>query len=86
MTEWQLKQGMEKAGFTEIAAVLAAHSLWRKGFVTFREATDHDAREEYTLCKITDAGVDWLLAKMNSLNLQITQVTEDAPPANDIPF
>lgn len=77
VSEWQAKQAMKKAGFTELAAGLAVQSLRRKGFVTLDTQSSPDG-EPYTVCKITDAGVDWLLVNLDNINLRIVRLEE--PP------
>ncbi len=82
VSEWQAKQAMKKAGFTELAAGLAIQSLRRKGFVTLDVQSDPNG-DPFTVCKITDAGVDWLLANLNNINLHI--VRSEEPPEEAAP-
>jgi hypothetical protein len=73
---WEVEQQMEKAGYTELAAGLAVRSLMQQGFATLDRTEDFDGRE-YTMCKVTASGVDWLLANVDNLSLRITN---RAPP------
>jgi hypothetical protein len=85
--EYEVRQAVRKAGYTDIAAGLAVQSLRRKGFVNIAEAESF-RDDPYMLLKATEPGVDWLLGNMANLDLRVAP--PDEPPAeksgDDIPF
>jgi len=80
LSEFEIRESMRKAGFTDIAAGLAVQSLRRKGFVTIGTSSDW-SNNEYAVCRASDDGVDWLLENTESFNLQTPLDTE--PPKNE---
>lgn len=84
-----IKNDMEKAGYTDVAAALAVESLRLKGMVK-RQTIQAGSYDSYTAIAITDKGVKWLLENQASLNLRLTRERKAAsePPMtdDDIPF
>lgn len=75
-----IRQDMEKAGFTKLAATLGLRSLLQKEMVKTFE--DHDYNDQpFTAYALTDAGVTWLLKNQDKLTLK-----REPPASDDIPF
>ena len=87
LSEFEIRESMRKAGFTDIAAGLAIQSLRRKGFVAIGTSSDWN-NNEYAVCRASDEGVDWLLENTESFNLLAPVDTE--PPktekSDELPF
>jgi len=81
---YQLRRDMEKAGFTNLAASIALHTLTKRGLVTSEPCTDYQG-DEYTGCSFTTAGWEWLLENKQLFELR----KQPKPPVNfddNIPF
>ena len=77
----EIQQDMWKAGYTQIAINLSLESLKRKGMIEFEER-EADLGGTYSICKITQEGVDWLLENQERFRLRVeeTPITgEDVP-------
>lgn len=65
---WQLRQDMERAGFTSIATTLALKSLVRRHMI---DANKHyDGNNEYVGYNLTEAGWDWVLENKDKFTLR----------------
>lgn len=85
---YRFQSDMEKAGFRKIAATLARKTLTDRRFLQDGQDEDHDG-ELYTFLKVTDAGMDWLVANQGELALR--NPGRRAPqtivePDDDLPF
>lgn len=79
-----MKQDMAKAGYTDLAAVLAVKALRNKGLVEAAERTGYNG-EPYMAFTLTSAGIAWLMKNQSRLVLRRErQVTE--PADDDLPF
>ena len=65
-----LKQDMGKAGFTEIATVLAVNALRSKKFVAATQVQGYNNNDSYTGYHLEDAGTRWLIANRDRLVLR----------------
>ncbi len=66
---YTLKEQMSKAGFNEIATSIGIRLLQRKQFL--KSFTDQDWNgNEFYACKLTEAGVDFILNNIELFNLQ----------------
>lgn len=83
ITFHQLKQAMERAGFTDIATGVAVRSLLRKGFVRISEVSNNWNDDTYSAVVTTEDGETWLLNNQHELALRLTQREENGP---DVPF
>lgn len=72
-----VKDAMRKAGFTELAAMLALSALSDKNMVESFEDTGFNHHEQFTAYRLTPNGLGWLVANENTLALR----QED--PSND---
>lgn len=65
---YSLRSDMQKAGFTEAATGLAIMNLKRMGFIeVIRESNNFN--EDYTACKITPKGEDWLIDNQDKVRI-----------------
>ncbi|MGO8988464.1 MAG: hypothetical protein ACLQGU_10680 [bacterium] len=78
---WNIKEDMNKAGFTDIAVSLALRLLREKGMVT-REIARDENNVPYTVYLITRQGEEWLMHNQDKLILQ----EEPKTPHDDVPF
>lgn len=84
-----IRQDMERAGFTKVATFIALTRLVRKSLVSDEEEEDYNGNS-YMVYRMTGDGVDWLVRNQDKLLLW----QEPIPPANpfgpapddDIPF
>jgi hypothetical protein len=84
--DWSVRQDIEKAGFTRIAATLACRSLVKKGLIDFVENTD-GLEERYTAYFMTRSGLDWLFNNQDKLVLRTSPVETQVSISDDeIPF
>jgi hypothetical protein len=67
---WAVKQDIEKAGFTRIAATLACTSLLNKGLFSSKEQADTNGEVYIAYC-VTQTGMDWLLNNQDKLVLRM---------------
>ncbi|MCD6311681.1 MAG: hypothetical protein J7M11_04400 [Elusimicrobia bacterium] len=66
---YQIKEDMNKAGFTNIATSLSLRSLSRKEFLT--PDTDSNINgEEFAIYRVTETGAEWLLKNQDKLMLE----------------
>jgi hypothetical protein len=75
-----LKQDMSKAGYREIATVLAVNSLRAKKLVTSTQVQTYHG-DSYTGFCLLDGGTEWLLANRNRLALRKPLKTKEAAPS-----
>jgi DNA-binding PadR family transcriptional regulator len=61
-----IKDDMDKAGYTSIAAVLSIKSLERKGLIRAVQATSYNG-DEYAGYTVTAAGEEWLFNNQGQL-------------------
>lgn len=66
---YSLKGDMQKAGFTEAATGLAIMNLKRNGFIEVVRASDGYHNEDYSACKITSKGEDWLIDNQDKVRI-----------------
>ena len=82
---WSIRQDMEKAGYTRLAATLSLGSLLAKGMVSNERRQDRD--EEYWVYQVTKTGFTWLLQNQEHLVLRQSAPAPAAPVTDDdIPF
>ena len=55
------RNDMHRAGYTDIATSLALESLKRKGMIDFDQAEEDDFGNTYTIIRLSDRGLDWML-------------------------
>jgi len=81
---WSVRQDMERAGYTRIAAKIALTTLLRKEMVvSFLERDDRDGT--YTSYSLTDKGLSWLIDNQNMFVLK-QERKKSKQIDDDIPF
>jgi hypothetical protein len=89
VTPDEVRQGMRKAGYTDIAIGLSLESLRKKGIMKFEQSEENNFGNTYTICVLTEEGLDWLLANQARFTLSRTRSTSlKSTPIDDedIPF
>jgi len=90
VTPHDVQQDMRKAGYREIAISLSLESLLRKEMIEFDDSEPNDFGGTYTICRITQKGVEWLLENQSRFQLSVSDVPEPPPGSEitdeDIPF
>lgn len=67
---YTLQSDMERAGFTKAASNLALRELKRKMLVeTFKEYSNYN-NEEYLVCRLSEAGENWLLNNQDKIEIK----------------
>ncbi len=79
----QVQQDMRRAGYRDIATSLSLRSLLKKEMVAVSLEDDRDGNPVPTY-KVTEAGVEWLLA--NQDKIQLERAAPEPRPGDDIPF
>ena len=75
---FQVRNDMNKAGFTNIAVSIALKTLTAKGMVD--SGLEHDQNDEpYAVYKATDKGEEWLVTNQEKLTLTAEPTTGDIP-------
>jgi hypothetical protein len=84
VTSYSLRQAMERAGYTNVASVLAIRGLMKKGYIERGSGYDEDG--EYSGFIASDDGLDWLENNQDRLKLKQTPPPEHPPEEDDLPF
>lgn len=84
MSDWQFRQGMNRAGFTDLAASVSIRSLEQKGLARCRRETDDDGRP-VVLVWLTAAGDTWLLQNQSRFEMRISNSAKRSAD-DEIPF
>ena len=69
VSAFRVRQDMENAGFTKIAAILGLKGLLVKDMLTSHVITD-ETGEPYAVYGVTDKGMSWLFANQATLTLK----------------
>lgn len=88
VTPHQIRNDMQKAGFTNIAASLSLESLKRKGMTDFDHGQDYSGNS-YPTVILTSKGMDWILESQSVFKLSILDDIPNEEPQisdDDIPF
>src|SRR5690606_14591481 len=89
VSPWSIRQDMEKAGYTALAATLGLRSLIDKLMVTSQRRRDERDGEEFTAYQVTPRGFEWLLTNQDELMLRRRSRVRAAgrmDDDDDIPF
>lgn len=87
MSVYQLKNEMEKAGYTAIATSVGIRSLTKNGFMeTSKEIDNYNNGEEYLVCKLTETGEGWILDNQDKLEFKVRQSENKNSVEDDLPF
>lgn len=82
VSNWSIRHDMERAGYTKLAVTLSLTTLLRKRMLLSGRDTDQNGND-FTTFRVSDAGMQWLLANQDRLVLTRKRPTDDN---DDIPF
>lgn len=82
VSNWTVRHDMERAGYTKIAVTLSLTTLLRKRMLLSGKDSDQNGNEFKTY-RVSDVGMDWLLANQERLALTRRRPTDEN---EDIPF
>jgi nucleoside 2-deoxyribosyltransferase len=86
ISAYRVREDMEKAGFTKLAATLGLKALLDKKMLETFQDNDYDG-SKYTAYRVTDRGMSWLFANQNKLTLRQENTDNmPLPDDDDIPF
>jgi hypothetical protein len=83
ITPHQLKEKMQRAGFTGVAVGIALHGLNAKEYMAYNSLSD-DFGHDYSVCAITSKGLQWIQDNQSNLVLRVNKGPEISD--EDIPF
>lgn len=91
MSVYQLKDEMNKAGYTDIATSVGIRTLKNSKLInTFKEEDQWNNNGEYLALKLTETGEQWIIANQDKLEFKINQAKEIIEDKNsepdDLPF
>jgi len=78
VTAWTIRQDMETAGFTKLAANMGIRALLNKSMIETSVERDREDGEYFTVYRLTDKGVAWLFENKAMLTLKVAR-DEDIP-------
>lgn len=81
---YQLKQEMNKAGYTDIATSIAVRTLSAKKMIeTLKEVDEYNNQEEYIASRLLPAGENWIMENQDKIEFRIK---EQNSIEDDLPF
>ena len=84
---YSLKNLMEKAGYTAIATSVGIRGLTKAGLITtFLESDNYNNGQEFTACRLSESGENWILDNQEKLEFKIQQKQDDTPIVDILPF
>ena len=84
---YQLKNEMEKAGYTAIATSVGIRALAKNGMIeTYNEIDHYNNGEEFLACRLTETGEGWILNNQDKLEFKIQQKQNDFSDTDSLPF
>ncbi len=87
LSVYRLKNEMEKAGYTAIATSVGIRTLTKNGMLETNTEIDHfNNGEEYLVCRLTDAGEEWILNNQDKLEFKIQQKQNEISIEDKLPF
>ena len=86
MSVYQLKDEMNKAGYTDIATSVGIRTLKNSKLIdTFKEEDQWNNNGEYLALRLTETGEHWIIANQDKLEFKINQAKEIIESKNDEP-
>lgn len=86
VSTWYLKEGMGKAGYTDLATSVAIRTLLKKQMIkTFMQEDAYNNNESFPACKLTERGEEWILNNQDQLVFRKDNNRKDAF-SDDLPF
>jgi hypothetical protein len=89
VTPTDIRADMRKAAYTDLATSLSLESLKRKGMIEFDEVDADNFGNTYTIVRLSDRGLDWILENRDRFKLSHEDESAQAGPEvsdEDIPF
>ena len=90
VSTYTVRQDMERMGFTKVATFLALTTLVRKKLAVDQEEQSMNADDTYITYRLTQDGINWLMANQEKLLLKAEPPPEPEHPGSaeddDIPF
>lgn len=88
MSVYQLKDEMNKAGYTDVATSVGIRTLTKgKLLETFMYDDQWNNGQEYLACRLTKNGEQWILDNQDKLEFKIKQKEIDHnDKSEDLPF
>lgn len=87
MSVYQLKNEMEKAGYTAIATSVGIRGLSKAGLiVTYKESDDYNNNQDFLACRLTESGEGWILDNQDKLEFKIQQRQNETKNEDILPF
>jgi len=85
---YQLKDEMNKAGYTDVATSVGIRALAKSKLLeTFMFRDEWNNGQEYLVCRLTEAGEQWILDNQDKLEFRIKQKENDVNEnGTDLPF
>ena len=85
MSVYQLKNEMEKAGYTAVATSVGIRALAKNGMIeTYKEIDEYNNGSEFLACRLTESGEGWILNNQDKLEFKIQQ--EQSEIEDSLPF
>jgi hypothetical protein len=69
LSNYYLKQEMERMGYNALAAQVGLRSLLKQGYISIHRETDQDG-DAYEVYALTDDGWDWVASNVDQLNIR----------------
>jgi hypothetical protein len=88
VTPQDIRDDMRKAGYTKMATSLSLESLKRKGMIEFDESETNNFGNTYTIVRLSERGLGWVLQNQDRFKLSIDQSSSRTAELSeeDIPF
>jgi len=82
---FNIKNEMSKAGYTDIATSVGIRTLVLKNMIaTFKEIDEWNNGQEYSACRLTEKGENWILSNQEQLEFRkaktVAAATDDIIP------
>jgi len=78
-----LKNEMNKSGYNDIATSIGIRALVKYGMVeTFKAVDDYNNGQEYSACRLTEKGENWILSNQDQFQFRKINTSSD----DDLPF
>lgn len=85
MSDWHFKQGMNNAGFNDLAASVSLRCLEKKQYVFCKKETD-DNGAPVILISLTKQGELWLIDNQSKFDMRLARSKKTHSGDDDIPF
>ncbi|WP_426753607.1 hypothetical protein [Myxococcus sp. Y35] len=85
ITGWRFRQGMNNAGFTDLAASVSLRCLERKKFISCKREHDENGAP-FTMISLTNNGESWLIEHQSRFDMKLAHTKKLRLEDDDIPF